>query len=257
MLAKSTEIAFTHWIESLLLPPGGLILLFLLCLSLRRKRMSTLLLFITLTLFYLSSIPFTQFWLYRYIQPYPAVIPKQLKAEAIVVIGGGRYLNATEYGADTISQLTLERVRYAAWLQKKTNLPILASGGRPLGGEFSEAELMTKVLREEFSAKVVWLETESRTTFEIAVHSASILAKQHINHIALVTHAYHMPRAVEVFKNSGFFVTPAPTILLDANPHDPWYANWIPGVRASYLNRLYLHEIAGRYWYRFRYLGRQ
>lgn len=255
MLPHRSELEIIHVLEGLLLPPGGPILLLLFCLILFRRKMSFILLIFALLVFYFSSIPHTQQWLYRYIRTYPPVSPETLKVQAIVVIGGGRHSDALEYGGDTVSHLTLQRIRYAAWLQRKTGLPILVSGGgaKPGSPRRSEAELMTGILREEFSAQVRWLETRSRTTFENAQFSAPLLGSEGIRRIALVTHAYHMPRAVDAFEKAGFEVTPAPTVLLSTIPEEVWYMEWIPGARAAFWNRLYLHELIGRQWYRWRY----
>lgn len=50
--------------------------------------------------------------------PWPAVparvAPPYPQAEAIVVLGAGRYLDAPEYDGDTAAAGSLERVRYAA-----------------------------------------------------------------------------------------------------------------------------------------------
>src|SRR5262245_47125035 len=68
-------------------------------------------------------------------------------AQAIVVLGGGVARNSLEYGGvDTINSGTLDRVRYAAWLYRKTVLPILVSGGAPGPSTKAEADLMKNAL---------------------------------------------------------------------------------------------------------------
>ena len=62
------------------------------------------------------------------------------RAGAIVVLGGGRYDEAPEYGDDTISLAGLRRVRYAAVLQRRTGLPVLVSGGSVYAEPLPESE---------------------------------------------------------------------------------------------------------------------
>src|SRR5688572_1634675 len=61
---------------------------------------------------------------------------------AIVVLGGGSHPRAPEYGMDTVSAATLERLRYAAHLHKRTGKPILVTSGNPAGLDTSEGEQM-------------------------------------------------------------------------------------------------------------------
>ena len=87
----------------------------------------------------------------------------------IVVLGGGKYYNAPEYtSADTVSEPTLVRLRYAAWLHRQTGKPILVSGGSPEGSSVSEGQAMKAVLENEFKVPVAWTEDKSFNTFENA-----------------------------------------------------------------------------------------
>ncbi|RKZ35880.1 MAG: YdcF family protein, partial [Gammaproteobacteria bacterium] len=88
--------------------------------------------------------------------------------QAIVVLGGGRYSDAPEYGGDTVARGTLERLRYGARLHRQTGLPLLVTGGRVYGETTAEATLMKSVLTDEFGVGVKWAENESRNTFENA-----------------------------------------------------------------------------------------
>ncbi|HEB77671.1 MAG TPA: YdcF family protein, partial [Methylothermaceae bacterium] len=178
------------------------------------------------------------------------------QGQAIVILGATRYSRAPEYGMrDNLAGLGLERVRYGAWLQKKTGLPILVSGrGYRAPGERSEAQIMRDILENEFGARVTWLEQRSRNTFENGLYSAAILHQSGIDRILLVTHAYHMPRAQAVFEAMGLQVTPAPTIYFNTYEDEFGFLDWLPENRALHRNRLLLHEIVGLIWYRLVYL---
>ena len=74
---------------------------------------------------------------------------------AIVVLGGGRYSAAPEFGQDVVGQSTLERLRYAARLHRQTDFPLLVTGGVPLNEAVSEAQLMAESLRNDFLVEKV------------------------------------------------------------------------------------------------------
>ena len=84
------------------------------------------------------------------------------RAEAIVILAGVKYANAPEYDGDTVNTTTLERIRYGIHLQKKTQLPILVTGGAPFGGS-PEAEIMAATIHEDFRASVRWIENSAGT----------------------------------------------------------------------------------------------
>ena len=62
--------------------------------------------------------------------------------------------------------------------------------------------------------EALWLDTDSRNTYENAVNSRALLEPKGIKKISLVTSASHMPRAVKLFEAQGFEVTPLPTDYL-------------------------------------------
>jgi uncharacterized SAM-binding protein YcdF (DUF218 family) len=165
-----------------------------------------------------------------------------------VVLGGGTYFNAVEYGGDTVSRYSLERIRYAAHLYQLTGTSILVTGGAPLGNASSEAEQMKSVLENEFRTPVKWVERSSNNTHENAYKSYEILKKDGITHIMLITHAWHMPRAMREFERAGFQVTPAPTAFTTRYRTDG--LAYLPTASALQQSRIFIHEVIGMLWYR-------
>jgi uncharacterized SAM-binding protein YcdF (DUF218 family) len=131
-------------------------------------------------------------------------------AQAIVVLGGGLRRRAAEYGGDTLGTLSLERVRYGAWVARRTGLPVLVTGGVVFAGR-PEAEVMSEALEAEFGVPVRWKEGRSRDTHQNAVFSAKLLKEAGVEKIVLVAHAVDMRRARREFARAGFEVIPAPT----------------------------------------------
>ena len=149
---------------------------------------------------------------------------------------------------DTVGRYSLERIRYAAKLHRITGKPILATGGAPLGSESSEAAQMKAVLEKEFQVPVKWIEGASRNTHENAYKSFAILKRDGISHIALVTHAWHMPRAEREFEQAGFEVIPAATAYTTRYKTDIFA--FIPTAGALQKSSLFFHEVIGMLWYR-------
>ncbi len=237
--------AWLRALEALVLPPASLLVLAVV--GILRSRVLALL---ALGLLYLAATPLVSHWLISKLEIYPPLDPKHLPpAQAIVVLGASRYPNAPEYLGDTVSRLCLERLRYAAWLKRRTGLPILASGGRPLGEEKAEAELMQEVLKE-FGTPAAWLETQSRNTFENAKNSAALLRRQGITTVFLVTSAFHLPRAVEAFTRQGLSVIPAGTGFSRPGPLESGFLALVPTPFALSRTSLALHEFFGRWWYK-------
>ena len=183
--------------------------------------------------------------LVRSLERYPAVTPRQLpeaKVQAIVVLGGGADTVAPEYGVDVLSRGARERVRYAAYLQQQTGLPILATGGST-GCTRAEALVMKDVVEREFKGRVRWTEVESLDTRNNAEKSAAQLKAAGIERIALVTHAWHMPRALLAFDGHGLQVVPAPMGAIA--PRDMTVLDRLPSAYGLLDSRLVLHEWLG------------
>lgn len=129
---------------------------------------------------------------------------KKAPRTAIVVLGGGTKGLAPEYGVSDLGILSLDRLRYGLWLARETSLPVLFTGGLAHGAASgaSEAEIAARVAERDFGRTLKWTETESRDTRENALKSVSLLRSQGIDRIVVVTHAYHMPRAMRNFERA-------------------------------------------------------
>lgn len=248
-------ISFT--LESLLLPPGGVLLWLTAGLVVLKfkPRAGYAVLVSGVLVFYALSAPWFSSALLGRLESSALPPHGDLGADpraAIVVLGGGRYSNAPEYGGDTVATLTLERVRYAARLARRTNLPVLVTGGTVWKQHASEASLMKQALEEDFNSPVRWVEERSRTTWENARYTQELLAKEGITRIYLVTHAWHMPRAEFAFHHFGFEIIAAPTSFNNASELDPDASDWLPEARALRGSYFALHEMTGLLWYRLK-----
>lgn len=237
-----------------MLPPG----LFIFCFALGtlavflHHRYARPILLTSVTLLYLMSIPSVGDTLLRSLESYPPLQLQQTaqqQGEAIVVLGGG-HAESPEYQGDTVSAYTLERLRYAARLARRTKLPVLASGGVVFGDHMEEAVLMRDTLEIDFDVPVKWIEPRSRTTWENAKNSAEMLKAANIERVYLVTHAWHMKRAVYAFEQYGIQVTPAPTIYTMPRKKEGFLPMILPGMGSLRNTHFALHEWIGLLWYK-------
>ncbi|GAB1233850.1 YdcF family protein [Ferrigenium sp. UT5] len=250
----SWPFLITNFIGAFLLPPLNLLLLAALGLWLwhKRPRIARALVFTACAALWLLSTPYVSDALMRQLEGEPyAVDPRAHPADAIVVLGGGTYFHAPEYGGDTVGERTLARLRYAASLHRATGKPLLVTGGKPLGNALSEGMQMKQVLEQEFNVPVQWVEGESDNTFENARLSHSVLAQAGVRRIYLVTHAWHLPRAQLAFRTAGFDVVPAPTAFTTRN--GTTLLTFVPNANALRDSYWYLHEQIGMLWYRLKY----
>jgi uncharacterized SAM-binding protein YcdF (DUF218 family) len=168
---------------------------------------------------------------------------------AIVVLGGGRRALAPEYGTATLNARSVERLRYGIWLSRETGVPVAFSGGiapsEPTG--LTEADSAARIAEREFKLPLRWVENQSRDTRENALRSVALLKAQGIQRIVLVTHAYHMPRALRNFENaaagSGIRITVAPVGRPTLGPWKP--VDWLPTLRGIEETWLACHELLG------------
>jgi uncharacterized SAM-binding protein YcdF (DUF218 family) len=170
----------------------------------------------------------------------------------ILVLGGDLRHRALEYGGDTVGGLSLERIRYGAKLHRQTGLPIMTTGGKIGKSKKAVALVMAEALKSSFRVSVRWMEENSINTFENAKLSSEFLSAKGINAVFLVTHAWHMPRALEAFQHVGITAIPRP---LGWTVPGPGFdaGDFLPNSIALGNSAFALHEWIGRFWYRIRY----
>lgn len=233
-------------LTALALPPAGPLLLAALGLLLWRRwpRIGKSLAWSGLALLWLLATPAVTKPMLAAIEDVPPLdIARMKDAQAIVVLGGGSYFAAPEYGGDTVSSGSLVRIRYAARLQRETGLPLLVSGGAPLGG-VPEGRSMQAALEKEFGVKVRWVEDASADTQENARLSAPLLREAGVKRVLLVTHAWHMRRAQEAFAIEQLEVVAAPTGYEAQGPLTA--LEFLPGPGGLWAGRIALNEWLGR-----------
>lgn len=164
---------------------------------------------------------------------YPIVTVDALpQAPAIVVLGGAIKPPDRRQALPMLGGSS-DRVWHAARLYHagKAPLMLLSGGSDPAVSTMSEARAMQWFLRDlGVPDQVMLLEEVSRTTQENAAFSATILKRQGIDRVLLVTSAMHMRRAVAHFAAQGIEVVPAAADY-ETGPVSDWQ-RWLPDAGA-------------------------
>ena len=247
-------------LTALLLPPVPLLLMVLAGarLILPRRGLGWFVIVVGVLLLWLSACTGTAQLLSQFVLHPPAALTadriKELNVRAnpsaaIVVLGGGLEPYAPEYGVGSLERLSLERLRYGIWLSRATGLPLAFSGGvgwaQP--DALPEARIAAQIAANEFGRPLKWVEDHSRDTRENAQRSVALLRQSGITHIVLVTHGWHMPRALHAFERAAgaaMTIEPAPMGL--AHGTELPALEWIPTAKGTTQVREILRELLGR-----------
>ena len=203
------------------------------------------------SLLFLASIPgLSALMLQQEEMEFP-LKPNFAAAQAIVVLGAGIRVGDGDRIPDTLSALSVQRLDFAARAYRQLHLRIAVTGGKVHGSHATEASLMKAALQDDFALPVTWTEDQSRTTFENAAFTARLLKAEGVSTVVVVTHAWHMKRALWSFEHVGLHALPwpAPATADATNTLD----DFLPNVAALQGSFLALHEALGLIYYRLRY----
>jgi uncharacterized SAM-binding protein YcdF (DUF218 family) len=201
-------------IPPLVYPLGFTCLLIIAALVFYRKiRLQRFLLILALCLLFLCSNRWVAWGLTRSLE-WQHLPPAQISHEDVIVVLGGGTQSALYPRQMVEVNGAGDRIIYAFWLyqQGKADHLLLTGGSIDwLSSEENPATDMLSLLRVfGVPEEAIWLEPDSRNTYEDAKYSAELLKENGISRIILVTSALHMPRSVALFKKQGIEVIPAP-----------------------------------------------
>src|SRR6266446_6117066 len=236
-----------------LTPPAVLIVLCLLggLLALVWRGFGVTVVLVAATALYLLAMPVASSWLLERVEAGLPETPELRGAQAIVVLGGDVHLGDGAAVPDSLGPLSVERVVYAAEAYRRLHLPVAVSGGPVLGSDASVGGLMQAALEQDFGVPVTWNEDRSRTTQENADFTARLLRTEGIATVVLVSHAWHLPRALWSFERAGLQPLPwsAPRSVVRLRRID----DFLPSIAALHDSFYALHEMFGGLYYRLRY----
>jgi uncharacterized SAM-binding protein YcdF (DUF218 family) len=125
------------------------------------------------------------------------------KADVAIVLG------AAVWGEDPSPGLR-ERLDRAIWLYQQQYVPVLlVSGGLGEGKEVDEATVMKKYLTEHgVPEEYVIMENKARSTYQNLQFSKEIMQQHSLQTALVVSHGYHLARAMEMAESLGMTVYP-------------------------------------------------
>ena len=181
-----------------------------------------------------------------------AIVPTEPKQiEGVIVLGGAFNELVTEAHDSVSLNGAGERMTAAVTLMRQyPDVPVVFSGfsGRFVRGALSESDVALRFFSEVAgSTERIILENQSRNTFENALYTKDLIGFAGDKPWLLVTSAFHMPRAFEIFTDRGIRVLPYPVDFRSRTPSSEF--RWDLGTGSDQLNIL-LHEWIGLWTYR-------
>jgi len=157
-------------------------------------------------------------------QRFPALHSYPEKVNGIIVLGGGIDIDSTVYNEQLSVNDAGERLLALITLASAypTAKIVYAGGnGNIVRNNQKEADLVKKFLSSlGLGSREVFFENESRNTFENAAFTKKIADPKPGEVWMLITSAFHMPRAVGVFRHHGWDVLPYPVDYRSSGPKE-------------------------------------
>ena len=249
--------ALKPWITTLAVPPAVGLLVLVLAGALwlaQYKRLGGWLGAAGVAVSWLCACSGFAIWLNAQLLPQIAVIPPNAiaaslsaaRVQAIVVLGGGVQRHSREYGRPQPHAQTMARLQYGLLLARQSGLPLGFAGGTGWAGtadNITEAQAVADWLAQAGHPPLTWQDGSSKDTAQNARTIAPMLRQSGVERIALVTHAWHMPRSLRAFAATSLTTTPAPMGFIESN--ELVGLQWLPSAEGVQLNRHVWREALG------------
>ena len=240
----------------LILPPGIFILVLFFA-AFYAKKFKAVFLFFALCFYLLSNTFVANFLLKPLEQSYNKPLKIQKNVNAVIVLGGGNIIGSANL---PLTNDAYKRAIFGIMIGKSQNLPVLFSGGG-LSKKHRESDAFltcAKELEKPFGIDIkisknldtkrfsLLVESKSLDTFQNAKFTKEKFRKKGIDKpvIYLVTSAYHMKRAVMLYRHFGFKVIPSATdFKISHRDSNIW--DYFPKMNAFRKSFVALHEYFG------------
>ncbi len=197
-------------------------------------------------LFLLSYDPFANLLLYPIEHRYPALLQPPKETRYIYVLGGGHHTDATlpltsQVVPESVVRLS-EGIRLYHALNDRTRL--IVSGYKGLNDPTTHARMEQQLaIALGIPPKDILLVPGAQDTQDEAEAAKLIAGKAPL---ALVSSAYHLPRAIGWFQQEGLHPYPAPTYHLSSLTHPHYFE--IFSANALKKSTIAFHEYLGILW---------
>lgn len=174
--------------------------------------------------------------------------------DVIVLLGGGVDDRLTDLSGlpGILSEPMIERTVTAVRLYGRLKVPIIVSGGKPLGRKVAESEVTRRYLQDlGVPGGAIIEENASRDTFENARAVSRICTRRGFQKPILVTSDYHLKRAQWTFQKVGLKCVPFANGLSSRQGRSYSWEHYLPKSFKKVAQ--YLHEYIGLLYYRMVY----
>lgn len=199
-------------------------------------------------LFVIGVSPIPQWLIHRLERTYPVVALPEISQDSslhILVMGGGHTPAPDLPYMDQLSDPARARLNEAVRLHQLLPGSKIVCSGYSSTGRITQAEVLARAALElgVTPADTLMVRTPANSAEE-ARDYVRRFGKQH--RLILVTSAFHMPRAVEIFRRKGLDPLPAPTDhYIKEDPRKSTYDFW-PSSAKIYMMTLVIHEYGGQ-----------
>jgi len=237
-------------LKGMIVPPISLLLLVLagLAVGLRWRRLGWLMNAVGAVGLLVLAMPITSGMMLAALE---AELPRRIVAtappEAVVILSAEARPIDPARGIYAPGPMTLERLAAGVQIARASRLPVLVAGGVMRPGAQSLADIMAENLQENWNIPVRWREGRSRNTWENAEYSAEILRAAGVSRVYLVSHSWHLRRAIAAFARFGITATAVPVRLQPQS--GPTLEDLVPTPTGWVASYHALHEWIGIAWY--------
>ena len=200
----------------------GLLLLLTRLAGLGRK----VLVIAALLLTFFAFIPVGYWLMVPLEQRFPVWDASRGAPDGIIVLGGSIYPEISSARGTGVFPAAADRLVAAAELARRyPDVPVIFTGGSATlaVGDDREADFAASIfIRLGLAPGRIMLERDSRNTAENAQFTARMVAPKAGQRWLLISSAYHLPRAVGLFRAAGFPIEPYPVDWLTQGEADYW-----------------------------------
>ena len=212
----------------------------------KRKKLKRICFIISFFLFLLFSNPFLLNQFAKMWDVQQTILPADKSYSAAIILGGYASEDAEQYGYFNIAA---DRFIQAIKLKtegKVSHVLISGGNGKLFPTDYRESDWVFTQLRNlKIPDSTILVENRSRNSYENALFSKNILdsVKLYSPYI-LVTSAYHMRRALYIYKKMGLDVIPYPCNYI-AGRNKISATDFIPSAGTLSYWEIYIKEIVG------------
>ncbi len=177
--------------------------------------------------------------------------PSSMHVDVVVVLSAG-YSHGPVPEMDVVSGTTYARVVRGVQVFKKSKARVLIMSGRSLGGDPRRLTDLMKALAVAMGlpSERVRIEPRSTNTFMHPIELAQLREVRASDILAVVTSAWHLPRAMAEFQRHFSKVVAIPADF--DTPFSPSSLSWLPVVSSLQGSTKLLDERLGMAWYALR-----